>query len=275
MLMKKFLLSFLGILPVLGASVYAAPVAMSLFSGGLSVLDSLLYIGIGIALIGALFLCIAFTKPSKKEAKIESPFDDYLENITTPEEETSLTEERDTIPETDNDEDTVADIDDETKIEPATDEPDGDVTESAASIDSVEEPTEDEQEPALEEETDLEEAPVLEEEPEAPEETPQEEEKIYPKLILTNVKTNDFVILPLYEETTIGRKTDNDLVLNDITISGLHCKILYQENKVYIQDENSTNGTFVNEERISEKTELHKGDKLLLGKQEFNVSINE
>ena len=269
--MRKFLLSFAGILPILEVSAYAAPVSMSLFSGGLSILDSLLYIGIGIALIGVLFLCIAFLKPSsKKEEPIESPFDIYLEEttatdtkpadvadeeiLTSPEETKVSTEE---IPETTIEEDMVV--------------PEIDLALSKEPIEAVtEEPDE---EPETIPESIEESLPA--EEPVSEEEHEPEEEKIYPKLILTNEKNHDFVILPLYEETTIGRKTDNDLVLNDITISGLHCKILYQDGTVFIQDENSTNGTLVNGERIYEKTELHKGDKILLGKQEFNVSINE
>ncbi len=277
--MRKYLLSLAGTLPILGVSAYAAPISMSLFSGGLSILDSLFWIGIGIALLGALFLCIAFLKASsKKEEPIESPFDIYMEEATPANDLETSTDDEDTAPEetdatvvsdsTETPEETPVTSTDpetnsvETLFEKPTPEPEEDALETLPA------------EPEILESINEEDSNSVEETTEEPEIEP-EEEKIYPKLILTNEKTLDFVILPLYEETTVGRKTDNDLVLNDITISGLHCKVLYQDEKVYLQDENSTNGTFVNGERIFEKTELHKGDKILLGKQEFNVSINE
>ncbi len=281
--MKKYLLSLAGTLPILGASAYAAPISMSLFSGGLSILDSLFWIGIGISLLGALFLCIAFLKvSSKKKEAIESPFDIYMEEAATANDLESSKDDEDSAPEETDIPDTSISTETPEETPLASTEPE---TDSAENL--LEEPTPQPEEDALE--TLPAEPEVLEilneeesnsviepeTEPEIEPEIEPEEEKIYPKLILTNEKTLDFVILPLYEETTVGRKTDNDLVLNDITISGLHCKVLYQDGKVYLQDENSTNGTFVNGERIFEKTELHKGDKILLGKQEFNVSINE
>lgn len=248
--MRKLLLSSLLAFPILGLCVYAAPVSLTLFSGGLSVLDSLLLIGIGLVLIGILFLCIAFFKSSsKKEELIESPFDVYLEETET---------------------DDVEDFE-----EAATEEPDT-MEDASPDTQPEEEPPASKEEPAAEPEAEVQEPePVPEVEPETELEPEPAEEKIYPKLILTNAKTNDFMILPLYAETTIGRKPDSDLVLPDTTISGLHCKVLNEDGTIYIQDENSTNGTFVNGERIFQKTELHKGDKILLGKQEFNVSINE
>ena len=99
------------------------------------------------------------------------------------------------------------------------------------------------------------------------------EEKIYPKLTLVDTKTHDFKILPLTGKTTIGRRRSNDLVLSDNTVSGQHCIILTEGDDIYIQDLDSTNGTFLNGKRIHEKTVLQRGDKLMLGKQEFTVNL--
>lgn len=284
--MKKFLLPTLLAFPMLFLTGFASPISLSLFQDGFSILDKLFLIGLGITFLGVLFLCIAFCKSkSKKEKPVESPFDDYLEEDTQEDsipEETISEDETESVAEAEESE-SLSDIPEEVpeeiaeesvveEITPAEETPEEIPEETPEEI--PEEPLEELSEETPEETT----ADVAEDVPEeASEEVPEKEveEMIYPKLILTHVHTNDFVILPLYPETTVGRKTDNDLVLSDVTISGLHCKILNENGVIYVVDENSTNGTFVNDERISEKAQLHHGDKLTLGKQEFNISINE
>ncbi len=288
--MKKFLLPTLIAFPMLFLTGFASPISMSLFQDGFSVLDKLFLIGLGIALLGVIFLCIAFCKSvSKKEKPVESPFDAYLEENA---QEDSIPEEAASYEETepvceDEESEILPEIPEEAPEE-ITDEPL--VEEIPPTEDTFEEFSEENSEEISEEipeetlENIAEDAPeeipedIVEDMPEEIDEVIPEkdiEEIIYPKLILTHVHTNDFVILPLYPETTVGRKTDNDLVLSDVTISGLHCKILNENGLIYVVDENSTNGTFVNDERISEKAQLHHGDKLTLGKQEFNISVNE
>lgn len=297
--MKKFLLFTLTLFPMLSLSAYASPISLSLFQDGFSVLDKLFLIGLGIALIGLIFLCIAYCKSvSRKEKPIDSPFDIYLEDDSQEEELSDEIVSSDNDDITPEDEFEAPDEADEITPDPSPEIPAEDFEESIPEEPSVAEvledvpekfPEEPVEEPVeeLPEETPEEITDEIPEDPtkEAAEETPEEvtdptlekepESIIYPKLILTNVVTNDFVILPLYPETTVGRKTDNDLVLSDVTISGLHCKILNEDGKIFVVDENSTNGTFVNDERISEKAQIHHGDKLTLGKQEFNISVNE
>ncbi len=267
--MKKFLLSLLSMTPILGISAFAAPVTLNLFGGGLSLLDSLLFIGIGLVVLGVLLICIAFLKPVSKKAKKEDEVvvPHFLDNPDwdaeiLPEEEMELTEQEE-YPKEDVDEPTQEEIAENSQAE-----------ELPEDIPEVEEnPAEDT--PEVEENPPEE---IIEDEPEEIPEEPEMiepvEEKIYPKLILTNRETNDFMIIPLSGENTIGRKPENDLVLNDTTVSGRHCVILTEEEKVFIQDENSTNGTFLNGNRLFEKTELHPGDRITLGKQEFNISFH-
>ncbi len=285
--MRKLLLSLLISCPLLGLSVYAAP--LTIFGRTLSFLDYMLLIGLGLILIGVLFLCIAFFKKStKKDIPIESPFDVYMEDSKNDAsyEESGFEEdnEEDSSPENQEEELEILDAPDisEENTEESESVLDAEAT-IEEQVDSLEESEVEPESVIIDEpipETTVVDEPELISEEELAEPDPVAEpepveEKIYPKLILTNTVTNDFVILPLYAETTVGRKTDNDLVLSDVTISGLHCKVLNEDGVIYIQDENSTNGTFVNGQRISEKAELHKGDKILLGKREFSVSINE
>jgi len=65
--------------------------------------------------------------------------------------------------------------------------------------------------------------------------------------------------------TTIGRKKDCDLVINDLTISSHHASITNEGGEFYIQDHESTNGVFVNEIKVSKKT-INNDDIIRLGK---------
>lgn len=62
---------------------------------------------------------------------------------------------------------------------------------------------------------------------------------------------------------TIGRRHENHLRLRDPKISGRHARIVWLYNKPYIQDLDSTNGTFVNGERVHQHTLLN-GDVITL-----------
>jgi pSer/pThr/pTyr-binding forkhead associated (FHA) protein len=48
------------------------------------------------------------------------------------------------------------------------------------------------------------------------------------------------------ERVTIGRRPDNDIVIEDLAISGEHAVIVTQDNDAFLEDLNSTNGTRVN-----------------------------
>ena len=53
-------------------------------------------------------------------------------------------------------------------------------------------------------------------------------------------------------EVTIGRNTNNDLQINDPTVSSQHFKIYYKNHEYYIQDLNSANGIIMNGKKIKE-----------------------
>jgi len=49
---------------------------------------------------------------------------------------------------------------------------------------------------------------------------------------------------------SVGRKLDNDVVIDNPTVSGHHCRIFVQGGTYFVEDLDSTNGTYVNEKRI-------------------------
>jgi pSer/pThr/pTyr-binding forkhead associated (FHA) protein len=70
--------------------------------------------------------------------------------------------------------------------------------------------------------------------------------------------------LPASSEIIVGRSSDLDMVLVEDMVSRRHAKITVNADAVSIQDLGSTNGTFVNGERVERMT-LTDGDRVLIG----------
>lgn len=71
-----------------------------------------------------------------------------------------------------------------------------------------------------------------------------------PKLLL---KFNAAVIKEIpwdKDALSVGRKPDNDIVIDNPAISGHHCKLVKQGSGFFVEDLESTNGTFLNEKRV-------------------------
>src|SRR5687767_4929311 len=68
------------------------------------------------------------------------------------------------------------------------------------------------------------------------------------------------------ERTTLGRKAGNDIVLDTMVVSGQHCAFdIVGVADVYLQDLGSTNGTYVNDRMIKDRTKLQDGDVIAIG----------
>lgn len=65
-------------------------------------------------------------------------------------------------------------------------------------------------------------------------------------------------------EVVIGRSSDLDMVLVEDMVSRRHARITTYGNEIYIEDFGSTNGSFVNGEKIT-KARLKEGDRILVG----------
>jgi len=70
--------------------------------------------------------------------------------------------------------------------------------------------------------------------------------------------------LRMDREIIIGRSSDLDMVLVEDMVSRRHAKIMTANGEIAIQDLGSTNGTFVNGEKIS-RARLAEGDRILVG----------
>lgn len=80
--------------------------------------------------------------------------------------------------------------------------------------------------------------------------------------------------IELSNSIIIGRKPVCDIVLeNDKSVSGKHCRVFITEGLVFIEDMGSTNGTSVNDTKISEATEIRTGDVIVIGRKRFVISL--
>ncbi|GAB4473716.1 MAG: FHA domain-containing protein [Anaerolineales bacterium] len=66
-------------------------------------------------------------------------------------------------------------------------------------------------------------------------------------------------------EIIIGRDLECDLRLADSTVSGRHAKIRFQHGQWWLEDLNSTNGTFLNQTRLTDPMILTIGDEIRCG----------
>ena len=71
-------------------------------------------------------------------------------------------------------------------------------------------------------------------------------------------------VFPIKQDLTkIGRKLDNDLVIQEPLVSRYHAEIRLEDDKFHLHDLESTGGTFLNQKKISSSV-LYTGDIILL-----------
>ena len=94
-----------------------------------------------------------------------------------------------------------------------------------------------------------------------------------PKLVLLSAgmtgRTHELKV----DKTTIGRVEDNTFQIAEPSVSSHHCEVLLRGNDVVVKDLNSTNGTFINGEKITEAP-LKPGQILRLGQVEIRLETD-
>jgi pSer/pThr/pTyr-binding forkhead associated (FHA) protein len=75
------------------------------------------------------------------------------------------------------------------------------------------------------------------------------------------------------DKTTVGRLEDNSFQIAEQSVSSHHCEVLLKGSDVIVRDLNSTNGTYINGEKISEKV-LKPGQILRLGNVEARLETD-
>lgn len=75
------------------------------------------------------------------------------------------------------------------------------------------------------------------------------------------------------DRTTLGRRPYNDIVIDNLAVSGEHAIVQMTGNEVYLEDLNSTNGTYVNGKAVKKQL-LQNSDTVEIGKYKIKY-INE
>jgi ABC-2 type transport system ATP-binding protein len=71
--------------------------------------------------------------------------------------------------------------------------------------------------------------------------------------------------VPVGGEVVLGRDTTLEHPLGDVEVSRRHARIRLERGRLQVEDLGSTNGTFVNGERIADPLDLRSGDRITLG----------
>ena len=75
------------------------------------------------------------------------------------------------------------------------------------------------------------------------------------------------------DRTTLGRRPYNDIVIDNLAVSGEHAVLLMTGNDVHLEDLNSTNGTYVNGKAVKKQL-LQNSDTIEIGKYKIKY-VNE
>ena len=76
-------------------------------------------------------------------------------------------------------------------------------------------------------------------------------------------------------EVLIGRSEKSDYTIANETVSARHARLSYHHNQWWVEDLNSMNGTYLNDERLSFPTVIISGDELRCGKVCLGIRIEE
>jgi len=72
------------------------------------------------------------------------------------------------------------------------------------------------------------------------------------------------IVIPEGKKFSLGRALDSDLVVHDVTVSRVHCYFHYTDAGLVIEDNDSSNGTFVND-KLTQSGVLRNGDEIRVG----------
>ena len=91
-------------------------------------------------------------------------------------------------------------------------------------------------------------------------------------VLLIEEGPNGSEMFPLGSSASIGRQSDNEIVIPYVGVSRQHARIVKTETGYYLRDLASTNGTYVNREKITHDVFLlRNGDRIQLGSSEVSL----
>jgi FHA domain len=96
-----------------------------------------------------------------------------------------------------------------------------------------------------------------------------------PRLVVARAPGHDpGMIYDLDGELVLGRGERVEIRLEDPFASSRHARVFEQGNILVIEDLDSTNGTYLNEELLETPRPLHPGDRVRIGDSEFTFEVD-
>lgn len=80
--------------------------------------------------------------------------------------------------------------------------------------------------------------------------------------------------IDLFGGVTVGRAADADVRIEDRFSSGIHCRVHTRGNAYYVEDLNSTNGTYLNGAELDGEAPLHDLDEIRIGDTELRFELD-
>jgi len=93
------------------------------------------------------------------------------------------------------------------------------------------------------------------------------------KLVFLNKNLEGKVYKLVLEKTTVGRSSDNTLVIHDSSVSSHHCEILTYGEEIIVREKESTNGTFINDRKVAEQGPAKSGQVIRFGEVEVRLEF--
>ena len=85
--------------------------------------------------------------------------------------------------------------------------------------------------------------------------------------VLKTIETDKEVI-------TVGRNVKNDIQIDNLSVSKQHARIVKHRGKYFVEDMKSTNGTYLNEKKITKET-LANNDVITIGKHTLQAILDK
>lgn len=109
------------------------------------------------------------------------------------------------------------------------------------------------------------------------EERPRKKKKRQWKIVLEDIDSWDKYTFTFYDTVGIGRGKDGSMyekylpVTGDGRVSKIHCVIVHRGDKLYLKDEGSRNGTYLNGERLDRPVVIQRDDIIGVGETRLEV----
>lgn len=109
------------------------------------------------------------------------------------------------------------------------------------------------------------------------EERPRRKKRRQWKIILEDIDSWDKYTFTFYDSVGIGRGNDGSMyekylpVMGDGRVSKVHCVIIHKGDSLYLKDEGSRNGTYLNGQRVNEPVVIQRDDIIGVGETRLEV----